>query len=106
MSSCCGPSRSSEPSPEAVADGDGVGPRPQELGPRPLMVEIPGGVFTMGTDDPRGYRDDGEGPTHEVELEPFLLGAYAVTNDEFAGFVEATRALRTESSALVQSDPP
>ncbi|MCB0962409.1 MAG: formylglycine-generating enzyme family protein [Acidimicrobiales bacterium] len=44
----------------------------------------------MGTDDPRGYAADGEGPVHEVELDAFAIGVHAVTNDEFAAFVEAT----------------
>jgi len=54
------------------------------------MVPIPAGAFTMGTDDPNGYPDDGEGPPHEVELPAFELGAAAVTNDEFGAFVAAT----------------
>lgn len=44
----------------------------------------------MGTDDPRGYPSDGEGPVHEVELEPYLLARHAVTNAQFAAFVRAT----------------
>jgi formylglycine-generating enzyme len=54
------------------------------------LVEIPEGGFLMGTDDPRGYPADGEGPPHEVQLAAFLLGRHAVTNDEFARFVAAT----------------
>lgn len=44
----------------------------------------------MGTDDPRGYPDDGEGPVHDVELTAYAIGRHAVTNDEFAAFVDAT----------------
>ncbi|MCB0970494.1 MAG: formylglycine-generating enzyme family protein [Acidimicrobiales bacterium] len=44
----------------------------------------------MGTDDPRGYAADGEGPVHEVELDAFAIGVHAVTNDEFAAFASAT----------------
>jgi formylglycine-generating enzyme required for sulfatase activity len=44
----------------------------------------------MGTDDPRGYGDDGEGPVHEVELDGFAVGAHAVTNRQFAAFADAT----------------
>lgn len=33
---------------------------------------------------------DGEGPVREVELTPFRIGRYAVTNRQFAAFVDAT----------------
>ena len=48
----------------------------------------------MGTADARGYPDDGEGPEHVVELDPFSIGRHAVTNSQFAAFVDAT-AYRT-----------
>jgi formylglycine-generating enzyme required for sulfatase activity len=44
----------------------------------------------MGTDDPLGYPDDGEGPIHEIELHAFEISKFSVTNDQFNGFVEAT----------------
>lgn len=44
----------------------------------------------MGTDDPRGYPADGEGPAHPVELGAYLIGTHTVTNDDFAVFVDAT----------------
>ncbi|WP_435198421.1 formylglycine-generating enzyme family protein [Janibacter sp. GS2] len=56
-------------------------------GPDRDLVLVPGGSFVMGTDDPHGYREDGEGPAHPVEIGEFTLGRYAVTNDEFAAFV-------------------
>ena len=56
----------------------------------PEMAAVPGGAFSMGTADPRGYPADGEGPVHEVTLDPFELGVHTVTNAEFATFVEAT----------------
>ena len=54
------------------------------------LVPVPGGTFTMGTDDPRGYPADGEGPPHAVDVGPFSMGRCAVTNDEFETFVSAT----------------
>ena len=51
---------------------------------------LPGGRFRMGTQDPAGSRTDGEGPVREVELSPFRIDRYAVSNDDFAAFVDAT----------------
>jgi formylglycine-generating enzyme required for sulfatase activity len=54
------------------------------------LVRLPGGSFLMGTDDPIGYPADGEGPVREITLSPFWIAPYAVTNERFAAFVEAT----------------
>lgn len=50
----------------------------------------------MGNPRGDGYRADGEGPVHEVTLAPYRVSATAVTNAEFAEFVEAT-GYRTEA---------
>ena len=44
----------------------------------------------MGADDPEGWAADAEGPVREVEVDPFFMDAAAVTNRQFAAFVEAT----------------
>lgn len=62
-----------------------------QAGPKPELVKLEGGRFLMGTDSADGFPDDGEGPIREVEVAPFFMGRYAVTNREFAAFVEATR---------------
>jgi sulfatase modifying factor 1 len=54
------------------------------------MADIPAGTFTMGTDDPAGYPDDGEGPPRPVTLPGFRIAVHTVTNDQFAAFVDAT----------------
>ena len=54
------------------------------------MIALPGGRFLMGTDDPVRYAADGEGPVREVSLRPFWIDATAVSNAQFAAFVEAT----------------
>jgi formylglycine-generating enzyme required for sulfatase activity len=63
------------------------------------LATIPAGRFTMGTDDPRGYAADGEGPPHPVELDAYAISVHAVTNREFAAFVGAT-AYRTTAEEL------
>lgn len=93
MSACCGPSRPSDPdylSGGAVHREAGPGAGAADGATTPALVRIPGGTFTMGTDDPRGYPEDGEGPTHPVALSPYEIGRYAVTNAEFDAFVTAT----------------
>ena len=53
------------------------------------MVYLEGGSFLMGTPQPT-FPADGEGPVREVTLSPFWIDACAVTNAQFAAFVEAT----------------
>jgi formylglycine-generating enzyme len=54
------------------------------------MIGIAGGTFRMGTDDPTGFPDDGEGPVRDVTVGPFRISAHPVTNEAFAEFVAAT----------------
>ena len=54
------------------------------------MVDLPGGAFQMGSTGPSAYAGDGEAPVHTVELDPFAIDAYAVTNRMFAEFIAAT----------------
>ena len=56
--------------------------------PPPEMVWIPGGEFTMGTDDVRSFPN--ERPAHRVHVEGFWIDEHDVTNAEFAKFVAAT----------------
>jgi len=51
---------------------------------------VPGGRFTMGSDDPWAY--DNERPAHVVELPSFRIDRALVTNAEYAEFVEAEEA--------------
>ena len=60
------------------------------------MVRLDGGRFLMGGEGPETWTADGEGPVREVEVSPFAIGASAVTNAEFAEFVDAT-GYRTDS---------
>ncbi len=47
------------------------------------MVPIPGGKFTMGSPDGEAGRTEEEGPQHEVEIEPFWMGACEVGWNEY-----------------------
>lgn len=87
---CCSPSRRDATPADARADRATGAPPTAVVHEMLGFVEVPGGVFAMGSDDPNGYPSDGEGPVHEVEIAPFRLARHAVTNDVFATFVDAT----------------
>ena len=53
------------------------------------MVQLPGGAFTMGSDDPSAYPEDGEN-AREVEVDDFWIDSGVVSNVRFAEFVAAT----------------
>jgi formylglycine-generating enzyme required for sulfatase activity len=56
------------------------------------MVAIPGGAFTMGTDEGMPF----EGPAHRVRVSPFFMDRHEATHRDFSRFVKAT-GHRTES---------
>src|SRR3989440_12918319 len=51
------------------------------------MVCIQGGTFQMGSND--HYPE--EAPVHSEKVEGFRIDRYAVTNEQFARFVDATK---------------
>jgi sulfatase modifying factor 1 len=53
------------------------------------LVEIPAGQYVTGTDEP-WLPDDGEGPARRARLEPFRIGACAVSVSDYAEFAEST----------------
>ena len=60
-----------------------------DVDPLTHLVDLPGGTFRMGNED-NPYPADGEEPVREVTLSTFSVSATAVTNAEFAAFVDAT----------------
>ena len=57
----------------------------------PEMVVVPAGTFRMGSPSYEGGRYDAEGPVHHVTIEqPFAVGVYEVTVEEYGRFVRAT----------------
>ncbi|MFT4022341.1 MAG: SUMF1/EgtB/PvdO family nonheme iron enzyme [Flavihumibacter sp.] len=54
----------------------------------PGMAWIPGGQFTMGSDDPMAWEE--EKPAHKVKVRGFWMDVTEVTNAVFARFAEAT----------------
>lgn len=68
----------------------------------PDLVRLDGGTFRAGSD--RFYPE--EGPARDVTVGPFAVSRYAVTNREFARFVEATGYVTTAEQALDPADFP
>lgn len=66
------------------------------------FVELPGGAFRMGSD--AFYAE--EGPVHEAHVAPFAIARHAVTNAEFAAFVDATGYLTVAERPLDPADFP
>ena len=51
------------------------------------MVPIPGGEFTMGTAESEKGRTPDEGPQRKLKVEPFWMGKFEVTWDEYRFFM-------------------
>lgn len=69
------------------------------------MAKIPAGPFSMGTNNALAYPADREGPKRTIELDAFWIDKCAVTNQNFAEFVEST-GYTTEAEILGWSFVP
>ena len=47
------------------------------------MVYIPGGSFLMGSPEYEDERFDSESPQHQVNIKPFLMSKYPITQDQY-----------------------
>ncbi len=89
-----------DPSGAAVpVDSDGGALQRIRTGSEADLRPIPGGEFLMGSADADGWPADGEGPVRAVTLQPYLIDAACVTNEQFNGFVNAT-GHKTEAEAF------
>lgn len=102
MSACCQPGRAEDAgaahaeatprvhgaAPPKTADGD-VGPH-TEVASHDGMVLIAAGEFRMGSDSADVFPDDGEGPVRTVFVSDFWIDTTAVSNEQFAAFVDDT----------------
>jgi len=58
-------------------------------GPQSL-VTVAAGRYRMGDESDWSYPGDGEGPVHDVELSAFQIDRFALSNQLFVEFVDAT----------------
>ncbi|AOZ91230.1 hypothetical protein PNBC_11225 [Paenibacillus crassostreae] len=54
------------------------------------MVQIPAGEFILGSENDESSEEDGETIRREVYINSFYMDKYAVTNEQFARFIEKT----------------
>jgi formylglycine-generating enzyme required for sulfatase activity len=56
------------------------------------MLSLPGGKFMMGSPAGEGYAD--EKPQHTVQIRPFLIGRYPITQAQWTAVMGEQKALR------------
>ncbi|MEB3882826.1 bifunctional serine/threonine-protein kinase/formylglycine-generating enzyme family protein [Lyngbya sp. CCY1209] len=73
------------------------------------LASIPGGTFTMGSPDDEEGRWADESPQHEVNIQPFLMGKYIVTQSQWkrvANFPKILRELDPEPARFKGENRP
>ena len=68
------------------------------------MVAIRGGEFLMGSPPDEANRQDVEGPQVKVRIEPFWIGKYEITWDEYEPYM-ITKVDRAKHGARLDYDP-
>ncbi|MEM1354444.1 MAG: SUMF1/EgtB/PvdO family nonheme iron enzyme [Planctomycetota bacterium] len=99
--SCCTPAVQVMPEYESCVGADEANPPLTRIftGSTEGMVRVETGVHFIGAEHEDGIEGDGEGPVREVRLDGYWIDAAAVTNAQFAAFVEAT-GYQTEAERL------
>ncbi|GAX45691.1 hypothetical protein NIES4075_67120 [Tolypothrix sp. NIES-4075] len=73
------------------------------------MVDIPGGTFLMGSPENEERRLPNEGPQHSVNIKPFLMGKYPITQAHWktvASFPKVNRDLELDPSHFKGANLP
>ncbi len=68
------------------------------------MVAVPGGEFLMGSPEDEEFRRPEEGPQTKVKVDPFWIGKYEVTWDEYEPFM-ITQVDRHKDGSRKDYDP-
>lgn len=68
------------------------------------MMPIRGGVFTIGSPDGEKNRQDDEGPTHKVKVDPFWMAKCEITWDAYDAWGEGIDQLRRQL-LMLESTP-
>ena len=70
------------------------------------MVALPAGEFVMGTPESEPGRKSDEGPRHKVRIEPFWMGKYEITWDEYRLFMFAQQGADDSVDAVSRPTRP
>jgi formylglycine-generating enzyme required for sulfatase activity len=70
------------------------------------MMPIPAGEFTLGSPETEQEHEADESPQVKVKIEPFWMGAYEVTYDEYQLFFEEERDPEPKPDAITRPSPP
>lgn len=88
---CCTPSAPEREPSQSQGSCCSENQKSPQAGSTDRMVKLEGGSFLMGSEDESEiWKEDGEHPIREVTINPFWMDETAVTNEQFAEFVEAT----------------
>lgn len=67
------------------------------------LVPILGGTFVMGSPDDEAGRGEDEGPQHEVKIDPFWMGKFEITWDQYDIWNENIDVLRRDLAGIKPS---
>ena len=67
------------------------------------MVEIPGGEFLMGSPEGEKRRKKDESPQHKVNLKPFFMGKFAVTQAQYQAIMGKNPSIFKQEERPVES---
>jgi formylglycine-generating enzyme required for sulfatase activity len=67
------------------------------------LVPIAGGTFVMGSPDDEEGRGDDEGPQHEVKIDPFWMGKFELTWDQYDIWNESIDVIRRDLAGIKPS---
>src|SRR5690625_6772768 len=68
------------------------------------FVAVPGGTFLMGSDANEAGRNDNEGPQRAVQVDPFWMGKYEISWEQYNLFVEEEIPARSEKNEKKAGD--
>lgn len=68
------------------------------------MVPLRGGTFKMGSPESEEMRKEDEGPVHEVRVDPFWMGKYEITWDQYDTWGEKIDIIRRDLAGLKPTD--
>ena len=71
-----------------------------------VFVLLPGGTFEMGSPASEEFRDDDEGPQHNVTLDSFLIAKYEVNQAQYEAVMTGHLTLSATPNEQDQGDPP